>query len=79
MGDDPRRNIELFVEAFRDSANSSADLADMLEAFLENLTHKDGLITALYDVRDEIYGLREDLRALAKSGGIGALLSVLRR
>lgn len=70
MNPDPKPNpatnqkVERFVKAFEQSSQVN-------EALLAQIAHpEDGLIASLDELTDEIRGLREDLRAFARAGGV---------
>lgn len=87
-GEGPKRpnpQLERFVKAFEQSTRSQDALAQAFEGLARLIAHnKDGLIATVDDLRGdiqnltlEIRGLRKDLRASAKSRGLGSVFDLL--
>lgn len=75
-----QKKLERFVQAFEASADAGATLKEALLTLAGILDdEKDGLITAMLDLTEEIRGLRQDLRTAAKAQGLGDLFNLLRR
>lgn len=87
-----RKQREKFVKAFDDLADATANLSTVAKKQLELMTKqievangiietlmmpKDGMRDVLDEAIDEIRGLRDDLRAIAKAGGLSTILSLL--
>jgi len=73
-----KERFKRFLKIFGDIAATSKAQADMAAALLESLNHpKDGLVAAIDDLREEVQGLREDLRRLAGAGGWDVALARL--
>jgi len=75
-----QKKLERFVKAFEESSDSVATLKEAILTLAGILDdEKDGLITAMLEMTDEIRGLRQDLRTAAKAQGLGNLFDLLRR
>lgn len=75
-----QKKLERFVKAFEESSDSVVGLRESLETLAGVIDDKDdGLITVIINMTEAIQGLREDLRAAAKAGGLGGLFDILRR
>jgi len=87
-----RKHREQFIKAFQDIAVATANLAaiskkqielmnqqiDVVSGQIESIMlPKDGLRDVLDELIDEIRGLREDLRVVAKAGGLQTTLAAL--
>jgi hypothetical protein len=70
-GDINRRRFEKFVGVFEQAARAGDKSAEITAALHAAIAHPDnGLIAALDDLLEEIQGLRQDIRDLARVGGI---------
>lgn len=77
---DANRRVEKFAKAFTDAAAAGENVVKVVAEFMDVINHEqDGLISAIDDLSDEIRGLREDLRAMAKERGLGDILGRLIR
>jgi hypothetical protein len=73
------KKIERFVQAFEESSKSGSDLAKAIEDLAGIVDdEKTGLITVMAVLVDEIRGLRKDLRASARAGGLKDVFDALR-
>ena len=69
-----------FLKVFEEHAKSSKRTEEAVDALVETIGHeKDGLVPAVDDLREEIRGLREDLRKAAMRGGLAGIFSSLAR
>ena len=67
-----------FMKLWEEQAKHTKMTAEAVDALVDVIGHeKDGLIPAVDELREEIRGLREDLRKAATRGGLAGLFSAL--